>query len=177
MSGRGLTDHERGEAHKVFGGSIRYERVRIHEGTRWTNLVAKIGAKVNREPPPKWDNAVTLGNSSYFPRTLKSNPPPEGANSITDLAWIIHELTHVWQYQHTGAIYIWRSLRVDLALGIRAYDYGGEQGLRDARASGRRLADFNPEQQGDIARHYYARLRHGQDAGAWEPFIEEFRRA
>jgi hypothetical protein len=172
-----LTDFERGEARKVFGDSIRYERVRIHEGTAWTNLVSKVGAKINREPPPNWDNAVTLGNSSYFPRLLKGNPPPTGTDSIVDLAWMIHELTHVWQYQHTGVIYVWRALRADLTLGIHAYDYGGEQGLREAKASGRRLADFNPEQQGDIARYYYFRLRNGEDTSAWDPYVEELRRA
>lgn len=177
MSSRKLTDFERGEAQKVFGASIRYEKVRIFEGAPWTNLVAKVGAKINREPTPKYDNAVTLGNTSHFPRLLKSNPTPAGPESIVDLAWMIHELTHVWQYQHTGVVYIVRALRADLALGIKAYDYGGEQGLKDARTSGRRLADLNPEQQGDIARHYYSRLRRGQDTSAWEPFVEELRRA
>jgi len=177
LSGRRLTDFERGEAQKVFGDSIRYAKVRIHEGSPWTNLVAKVGAKINREPTPKWANAVTLGNASHFPRILRGNPPPAGTHSIVDLAWMIHELTHVWQYQHTGTIYLWRALRADLTLGIRAYEYGGEHGLRDARASGRRLADFNPEQQGDIARHYYTRLRDGLDTSAWEPYIEELREA
>jgi hypothetical protein len=177
MSTRHLTDFERGEAQKVFGASIHYDRVRIVEGSPWTNFIAKVGARINREPTPKYDNAVTLGNTSHFPRALKTNPGPSGPESVADLAWMIHELTHVWQYQHTGAGYVVRALRVDLTLGIKAYDYGGEQGLREARAAGRHLADFNPEQQGDIARHYYTRVRHHQDPSAWEPFIEELRRA
>jgi hypothetical protein len=177
LTRRRLTDFERGEAEKVFGDSIGYDKLRIVEGAPWTNAIAKIGAKINREPTPQWDNAVTLGNTSYFPRNLKGGPPPAGTNSILDLAWMIHELTHVWQYQHTGVVYLWRALRADLTLGIGAYDYGGEQGLRDARASGRRLADFNPEQQGDIARHYYTRLRNGQDTAAWEPYVQELREA
>jgi hypothetical protein len=161
----------------VFGASIRFEAVRIVEGAGWTNAISRIGAKINREPEPKFDNAVTLGNTSYFPRILKTGPAPSAPESLTDLAWMIHELAHVWQYQHTGIIYLFRALRADLTLGIRAYEYGGEKGLDEARSAGRKFADLNPEQQGDIARHYYSRLKKGQDTAAWEPFIEEMRRA
>jgi len=175
MPRRGLSDFEQGEAQKVFGASIRYADVRIVEEASWTNWISRIGAKVNREPPPKFDNAVTLGNTSFFPRMLKTGPAPHAAESLTDLAWMIHELTHVWQYQHTGIVYLFRALRVDLKLGIHAYDYGGEKGLGEARVAGRRWADFNPEQQGGLARHYYTRLRKGQDTKAWEPYIEDLR--
>jgi hypothetical protein len=67
-----------------------------------------------------------------------------------------------------------------LPSGVQAYDYqraysSREAALKAAHAAGRRLADFNMEQQGDLARDYYYALKTGRDASAWEPFVAEFR--
>jgi len=40
--------------------------------------------------------AFTRGNIVYFPRELD-------AGVQSDVAWLAHELTHVWQYQQVGA--------------------------------------------------------------------------
>ena len=69
---------------------------------------------------------------------------------------------------------------MQLREGGQAYNYqrehpSREDALRAARAAGRRLANFNMEQQGDIARDYYALLKQGQDVSAWELFMAELR--
>jgi hypothetical protein len=56
----------------------------------------------------------------------------------------VHELVHVWQYVHRGAIYIPRALAAQRTPA--GYDYGGWVGLRDART----LDDFNYEQMADV---------------------------
>jgi hypothetical protein len=67
-----------------------------------------------------------------------------------------------------------------LRLGRMAYNYQGsypttEAALVAAHAEGKRLAQFNLEQQGDLARDYYYRLKGGLSCAAWEPFIHELR--
>lgn len=57
--------------------------------------------------------------------------------------WFIHELAHVWQARR-GVVLAAAKLR---ALGREAYDYRWEPG--------KRLHDYNIEQQAEIARHLY----------------------
>lgn len=163
----------------VFGDGLNYSHVTIHERTRFPDWIADVGAAL-RGRRRRQHNAVTLGNTSYFPVTLKTSAAALTAGDLTDLAWLIHELAHQWQFQRTGWIYLWRALKVQLREGPQAYIYKGahptaEAALRSARAAQRCLADFNPEQQGDLARDYYLALKQGRDASPWEPFVEEFR--
>ena len=65
---------------------------------------------------------------------------------------------------------MWAHLRY----GSKTYNYGFEQGLTSAFARGDQLKNFNREQQGEIARDYYCRLKQGKDVSAWLPFISEF---
>ena len=44
------------------------------------------------------------------------------------------------------------ALKAQFSHGAQAYDFGGEDGLEDAFQEGGQLAEFNLEQQGDIAR-------------------------
>ena len=66
------------------------------------------------------------------------------------MPFLIHEMTHIWQYQH-GI-----SMVTTLFHAIRGkYDYRGETALIAARREGKQFIDFNTEQQGDICRDYY----------------------
>ena len=66
---------------------------------------------------------------------------------------LIHELTHVWQYEKMGAAYMSRALHAQNVQGSAAYEYGGVAGLEANTAKG--LSAFNPEAQGNIIQHYY----------------------
>lgn len=65
-----------------------------------------------------------------------------------------HELTHVWQYQKFGGVYLFKALQAQHSQ--EGYNYGGEEGLTE-KAS---FLHFNMEQQGDIVEDYY-RLKTG----------------
>ena len=173
---RSLTALEAAEAHRVFGSGLAYDRVHVVEGARWTNGLARLGALLQGEPPLQGDNGVGLGNRLYFPPALRTEAADLAAGRFEDMAWLIHELTHCWQFQRFGSRYIFEALHSQLVLGRRVYDFGGNEGLKEAEKNGRHLADFNREQQGDIARGYYVRLRRELDVSAWEPFICDFRR-
>lgn len=69
---------------------------------------------------------------------------------------LIHELTHVWQYENMGAMYMPRALHGNSDPGF--YDFGGIEELKAKKDKG--MNAFNVEQQGDILRYYY-RIKHG----------------
>ena len=173
MHRRNLNSHESREAKLVFGASIVYERVTIIEEVAWPNWVGRIGAWLSKTEAPK-NNAVALGNRLYFPKRLFTDNSVDPVGSLNDMAWLIHELTHVWQYQHFWIAYLAQVLWAHFRDRAETYNYGSEHGLQKALVQGEQLETFNREQQGEIARHYYYRLKQGQDVSAWLPFISEF---
>ncbi len=170
---RSLYAWEIQEARRVFGEKLACEQIRIHECTSWPDTIDKVGRFLKRMPPPIQPNAVTLGNHCYFPVRLLETLPLPSVAEYNKLLWLVHELTHAWQYQHFGWLYLLNALSAQFSQGAQAYDFGGEAGLQQATLQGRCFTDFNPEQQGDICRSYYDRLCREQDTAAWRPFILE----
>lgn len=171
---RKLSPEENEAAQQVFVGGLDYARVRISEGSEFPNLIGRIGARLRNSEPPA-ANAITFLDISIFPRKLTSD--------IGDMCWLIHELTHQWQYQNDGIRYLWE------AIGAPTYEYK-EPGESPSAALKRHFStdkkhfrDFNREQQGDIVRDYYFALKQAQgtnsgiDLSAWEPYLQEIRLA
>lgn len=151
---RSMTEWEIRQAKRVFGNAIDYSKVTIAEGS----ISAKIGSA--------FGYARTVGNTIYF--------PPGGSRNM---AFLIHELTHVWQYQTTGWTYAPKAIWAQVTEGY-SYTEGGKsakQSLLDARAAGKTLFDYNKEQQGDILRSYFLRLQRSEDTSAWQPFINDIK--
>ena len=145
---RTLTSTERAEATKVFGTSLDMSKVQIAESS-----VMSVGGF-----------ARTPFDTIYF-------PPGTSRLAFSDLMpWLIHELTHVWQYQHGISVSekLWWALH-----GQKAYNYGGEAGLRSATLANKRFLDFNTEQQASIAEDFYRAQRDGRDTSAYQPFIAQ----
>jgi len=176
MNRRKLTPAEQQEAFQVFQYSVDYQRITIHEEVRWPNLLGRIGARLRGEKPPA-ANAVTLLNHIFFPRLL---PDMEGladsSRALADMGWLIHELTHVWQYQNRGLGYVLGTVWLHLKARADIYGYGGAVGLREQTRHGAGIFSFNAEQQGDIVRDYYLRFKRDQDSAPWLPYIEELRK-
>lgn len=129
-AGRPLIPDERVLARGVFGRSLDTSRVR---------LVLSDALQYR-----------TVGNNIYVPNGFTIT------NEVMAQT-LIHELTHVWQYQHGGTSYISISLGTQIVSGIRrgnrnfAYDY--------EITAGQSFFDFTPEQQGSIVENYFAMLR------------------
>jgi len=70
---RPLYAWEIAEAHIVFGDTLHFEKVRVHESAAWPDAVDRIGRWLKYMPPPgiQDHNAITLGYNSY----LFSAPP------------------------------------------------------------------------------------------------------
>lgn len=123
---RPLLDWEVELAKRIYGDSIRWNRVRIDER-------AWIGPRQYR-----------LCYVSAF--TINSWGP-------MDNALLIHELMHVWQYQQIGLVYIFRALKAYHS--EENYNYGGLDKLRAVKSTSGDIWSFNLEQQADIVADFY----------------------
>ncbi|MCL4869703.1 MAG: hypothetical protein KJ063_12115 [Anaerolineae bacterium] len=100
---------------------------------------------------------------------------PEGSRS--DLSLLVHEITHIYQYEQLGSIYIGEALHAQWTLGHEAYRYGGSQGLKQAQREGKPYHKYTREQQAQIAQDYYRLLnQNDQQAIAYEPYIQALRK-
>ncbi len=183
MPRRSLYPHELAEAQLVFGSGLDYDRVHVFEGAAWTDFVDKVGAAMQkRKRGPDDHNAITIGDTSYFPIKIRTGVDVLAKGDLSHMTWLIHELTHQWQYQHLGWRYFSAALHVQITEGRLSYDYkrdhpSRQDALKAAQKLGRKFVEFNPEQQGDIARDYYVFLKQNADCTPWEPFIDEVRKA
>lgn len=148
------------EAERVFGQSIPYEDVRVVEASPLALQIAALSGQVHL--PQGKNLAVTVFCTIHFTTELR----PDNR----DMPWLAHELTHVWQYCQRGARYLTDALRAQAEYGKDAYKF--EEGL----AEGWAWEQFNPEQQGEIARAYYKGLVQGRDVSALQPYIDVLRR-
>lgn len=176
---RKMYSWEKDEFKPIFGESLDYEKVEIVECTPWPDALNKLGLKLKGLPPPKENehNAVTIGNTCYFPIRLPEQLVQHGAPESYKHDWLVHELTHAWQFQHLGWLYLWKAVVAQLREKDKAYDYGGEEGLKKSRKNKKIFKQFNPEQQGNIVQAYYVRKRAGKDISSWQPYIDDLKAA
>jgi len=175
---RPLRDWEIAEARLVFKDTLNYQVVRVHEGVAWPDAANKLGMWLKRIPPPPTytPNAITIGNHCYFPVNFPETQA-DWDQWTYSFGWLIHELTHAWQFQRFGWGYLYRALAAQFSLGARAYDFGDAAGLMAAIAAGKDFLTFNPEQQGAIAQTFYDYQRAQRDVTAWTPFVSEIQQA
>ncbi|WP_179047153.1 FG-GAP-like repeat-containing protein [Nostoc sp. TCL26-01] len=142
---RTLTAREKELARSVFGDSIRLDLVRIDEYT-FTGLL-------------NGDRAYT---------TFHTINTWGGISDDT----LIHELTHVWQFERYGADYIPRAIDAQANDG---YDYGGVSELLNRMFQGKGLSSFNYEQQAQIVQDYYSRIESGNysDLGIYAYYVKQ----
>lgn len=152
-----LTASERRALASVLGGrAMRYEDVRIAEGGILPFIFRHNGGR-----------AFCTWHTIYLPRT--------GRHTRADLSLLVHEATHVMQYERMGSCYIGEALYAQRRLGRGAYDYGGGHGLRRARENGVPLRAFNREAQAQIAQDYFRLREQGADVAAYEPYVAAIR--
>ena len=171
MTLRTLRAAELTEIEKVFGSGLDITQVRVNEGSPLPNFIGKIGAFIRHTTPPEL-NAITLANTTYFPVTLMTDQP-QHPNWLRDMAWLMHELTHAWQYQHVGIIYLYQAVFKSPTYQYAPAGETVDVALRQFFQAGRTFRDFNREQQGDIVRDYFFYLKQNADVSAWEPYLKE----
>ena len=126
MPSRPLTASETAEARLVFAGTLDYTHAFVSENAHWPDWVDTMGASLQKRiREPDDHNAVTVGQTSFFPVTLATSAELIAAGNLRDMAWLMHELTHQWQFRRMGWTYLGLALSVQLRLGRLAYNYQG----------------------------------------------------
>ena len=140
--GRPLNSNERPILEGVFGHSINFDKIRL------TNTNVAVSGR-----------AYTLGNTIRFP-----------TGATVDLATLVHETTHVWQYQTKGAGYISDSIWHQATGGQAAYNV--------TIVPDQSIHRYHAEQQAMIVERYYTNNPAGWSTNAdVVRMIEEVRRA
>ena len=170
-------------ARLVLGNTLAYDRVRIHEGEGWPNWVNQIGQRLKgmSAVAPGTNNAITLGDHCYFPVVLPATLPGFGDPQDFSIGWLIHELTHAWQYQHMGWPYLFQALSAQLRLGPKVYDLDPPDVMVQKRATGWKLSHYNLEQQATLVAAYYY-FQRSPDANrelitAYAPYVADLGQA
>jgi hypothetical protein len=145
------------EAHKVFASRLDYEQVRIHENMALPDTIDRYSRKLRGMPALSQGrhNAMTIGNHCLFPISLPEALPSSADPSDYATGWLIHELTHAWQFQHIGWRYIFQAVWVQLRQRSQAYALPDPDSLIQKRTEGWTFFTFSVEQQGDLTRLYY----------------------
>lgn len=126
---RPLTAGEIAMAKLVYADSVDYNSVRVHRGGYWLFF--------GFQTP---DTAVTPNGEMYFPG--KHFKEDYSTLSVSDQAWFMHEMVHVWQYQ-LGYSLKW----VRLWNQTMNYMYTLD--------STRKFCDYNMEEQGNLLADYF----------------------
>ena len=129
---RRLTENEVRMAKQVFSDSIDFHRIKIYRGIPLL---------------PNANTAIAPNGNIYFPR--KHCPEDFTQAGIAYKIWLIHELTHVWQHQHSHKVWL-SGLFIMLKGGYRkrkAYAYPIPLP---------HINQLNIEQQADLIAHYFA---------------------
>jgi hypothetical protein len=117
---RPLTPNERELLLSIFGDSVNLDPILIG----FTRLISS------------GTGAYTMGNKILIP-----------AATMIDAPTLVHEMTHVWQYQTRGTRYISDSALHQLTQGKSAYAV--------TIVPGRSIYDYAAEQQAVIVEYYY----------------------
>ncbi|MBP9827586.1 DUF4157 domain-containing protein [Patescibacteria group bacterium] len=136
---RPLSEDERAILLPVFEQSVDLEAVRIKSGGPLTLVYP----------------GITLGNTIAFPKGRFDLAVSD------DQALLVHEVVHVWQYQHFGLSYIPRSL-FELISQRDTYVVHHD--------SEKDFLDYDIEEQAEIVAEYYL-----TSPEIYQPYIETLR--
>lgn len=150
LNTRSLTAIEEKKARSIFGNKIDYSKVNIDEAS----FLAWLGAKLKRRS----GMGITTFHTINFNRKLNT------AAGSSDMKWLIHELTHVAQMEHTGSRYLVEAFHAQASAG---YEYrAGEK---------KHFREYNREQQACIVADYYIVRCSGASTAAYDSYIAELR--
>ena len=134
---RPLTGGEAALAQRIFGETLKVARVRIHNRRYLPWQASKVAMTPNGE--------VYFGAEDY---------KADFSRLKEDAAWLMHELTHAWQYQSGRSVKV-RGLieQTQELLGHSAYRYGR---IDPSRA----FASYRNEQQAAMVEDYFRLGQH-----------------
>jgi hypothetical protein len=147
IAARPLTSSELSDAKLIFGDSIDYTKVLVDGGS-----VGSVGA------------SRTIGNTVH----LTSNLFKAGTSETTTEGKriLVHELTHVWQYQHQGWTYAPKAIWAQLKAAVGDGDRNGAYDWKSLVAKGVPWDEWNPEAQAEAVEDYNKALHFAKAGNA-----------
>ncbi|MBW3593712.1 MAG: hypothetical protein KY396_08460, partial [Actinobacteria bacterium] len=189
---RPMTPQESADAKIVFGNSLDYGSIYFASESLLNDIIFGIQDFFSGNPESR----------AFVTNTLVNFDVDEGIERHT----MIHELTHVWQFEVTGPFYM--SEAIHAQVGGAGYNYGyvenggtvtipvdyagtekeigagSSTGLGaedELNAAAGNFGAFNREQQGQILMHYFVRRvllnRPASDYAPWQPYVDVVRAA
>jgi len=135
----------------IFNNTVDFSTVDIKSGG---------GMDPRAWGPIATGNAVTLGDTIHFPSSGYQSD--FSTASLSDQAWLVHEMTHVYQYQNEPD-YSWTKAARE---GLRSDTY--KYNLKDHGC----FNDYRYEQQAAIVADYYSALQRGSaNVGDYENLL------
>ncbi|MDX1417263.1 MAG: DUF4157 domain-containing protein [Candidatus Promineifilaceae bacterium] len=120
-----------------------------------------------------FDLVFKLNGNLAFATWHSINLPRTGRHTRENRSIVVHELTHVFQYEQIGSRYLGEAIYMLVKTKRDCYNYGGPAGLAEACLYGKKYCHFNREQQAMITQDYYIRRERGLDTLPYEPFIHQ----
>jgi len=152
-----LTEAEIARATAVFGeNGMHYGDIRLAQGGL-LDLIFKYNGNL----------AFATWHTINLPKT--------GPHTRESDTLLMHELAHIYQYEHVGSRYLGEAIYMLITTRRNCYDYGSVPGLQTAVASGKQYADYNREQQAMIVQDFYTRSIQGKDTAAYLPLLYQLR--
>ena len=111
----------------IFGDAVEYNRVVLQKG----------GLLTLRNQAVAWENRVRFPAARYKLDFINGD--------LSDACWLVHEITHVWQWQNVSGYHPLKAAQEHLR-GSSPYNYN-----LDAK---RPLTSYGWEQQASIVEHY-----------------------
>jgi len=165
---RPLTADERREATPIFAGSLDYDAIQVS--------ISGIGSYGSSRTI---GNTVCMTRDAFVPGTFELTP--KGRDTL------IHEMTHVWQYQHAGWGYAPAALWAQFAAWVMTGTSDGAYDWVTPAAAGTPWSEWNPEAQAEAAERYNQALKAAiagtatphdyQDLAMLQPYIDGIRSA
>ncbi len=182
-SARPLSPTERADARFVFGNALDLDRIFISAESIRNDIIFDIQNFFDGTPQSR---AFVTSNLINIDTRQEIEIDDAGTIGL-DRRTFIHEMTHVWQAETEGPLYLSEAIHAH-ATTADAYDYGnqgvggqaeidldaktpptrgnvflgaglGEGGRAQLTAANGDLSVFNPEQQGEIISHWFTRAR------------------
>ena len=108
---RSLTSAERADVEPVFADTIDYDQVYIATESPTNSIIFGIQDFFSGNPDSR---AFVTGNLINF----------DADNAPIERFTLVHEMTHVWQNQNVGPIYMAHAAFSQVTMGDNAYNYG-----------------------------------------------------
>ena len=155
-----LTGAEIGKVAEVFGeNGLRFGDVRVTQGGFLENIIFRFNGNL----------AFATWHTIHLPMT--------GHHTRESWPLVMHELTHVYQYETVGTRYLGEAIYMLIKTKRDCYNYGERAGLQKAIDNNFPYRNYNREQQAMIVQDFVAYCEAGREGetAVYQPFLSQLR--